>query len=85
MDLVTIVDYTASKEDWGQLIDIGDLAHKAYPDILYGRYVEGLGYEGLGRPSRAIKAFNAAYSLEPAVGITKDDVLDKIELLQEKK
>jgi hypothetical protein len=84
IDLVTIADYVASKEDWDQLIEIGLLAHKEYPDILYGHYIEGLGYEGLGRPSRAIKAFNAAYSLEPAVGITKDDVLDKVELLQEK-
>ncbi|WP_124979293.1 alpha/beta hydrolase [Nonlabens xiamenensis] len=84
VDLVTIADYVAAKEDWEQLIDIGDMAHKEYPDLLYGRYVEGLGYEGLGRNSRAVKAFNAAYALEPAVGITKDDVLDKVELLQEK-
>jgi hypothetical protein len=83
-DLVTIAEYVGSKEDWNQLIDIGVLAHKEYPDILYGHYLEGLGYEGLGRTYRAIKAFNAAYSLDPAVGITKDDVLDKVELLQEK-
>ncbi|AGC76345.1 hypothetical protein LX97_01011 [Nonlabens dokdonensis] len=82
VDLVTIAEYVESKKDWDQLIDIGVLAHKEYPDLLYGRYVEGLGYEGIGRYSRAIKAFNAAYGLQPAVGITKDDVLDKVELLQ---
>jgi hypothetical protein len=82
VDLVTISNYVASKKDWDQLIDIGVLADKEYPDLLYGRFIEGLGYEGLGRPSRAIKAFNIAYGLEPAVGINKDDVLDKIELLQ---
>ncbi len=82
VDLVTIADYVESKKDWDQLIDIGVLANKEYPDLLYGRYVEGLGYEGIGRNSRAIKAFNAAYGLQPAVGITKDDVLDKVELLQ---
>ncbi|PPK96481.1 MULTISPECIES: alpha/beta hydrolase [Nonlabens] len=82
VDLVTIADYVESKQDWDQLIDIGVLANEVYPDILYGRYIEGLGYEGIGRPSRAIKAFNAAYGLEPAVGISKEDVLDKVELLQ---
>ena len=82
VDLVTIADYVESKKDWDQLIDIGVLANEVYPDILYGRYIEGLGYEGIGRPSRAIKAFNAAYGLEPAVGISKEDVLDKVELLQ---
>ncbi|WP_292891319.1 alpha/beta hydrolase-fold protein [Nonlabens sp.] len=82
VDLVTISDYVASKKDWEQLIDIGILADKEYPDLLYGHFIEGLGYEGLGRPSRAIKALNIAYGLEPAVGINKDDVLDKIELLQ---
>ncbi|QJP33972.1 esterase family protein [Nonlabens sp. Ci31] len=82
VDLVTISNYVASKKDWDQLIDIGVLADKEYPDLLYGSFIEGLGYEGLGRPSRAIKAFNIAYGLEPAAGINKDDVLDKIELLQ---
>lgn len=82
VDLVTVAEYVESKKDWDQLIDIGVLANKEYPDLLYGRYVEGLGYEGIGRNSRAIKSFNAAYGLQPAVGITKDDVLDKVELLQ---
>lgn len=82
VDLVTIAEYVESKEDWDQLIDIGVLAHKEYPDILYGSYIEGLGYEGIGRYSRAIKSFNTAYALQPAVGIDKDDVLDKVEMLQ---
>lgn len=82
VDLVTIAEYVESKKDWDQLIDIGVLAHKEYPDLLYGSYIEGLAYEGIGRYSRAIKSFNTAYSLKPAVGIDQDDVLDKVEMLQ---
>ncbi len=84
IDLVTIADFAFAREDWDQLIDIGSLAEKEHPNLLYGHYLQGLGYEGMGRLSRAIKELNAAYSLDPAAGITKEMILDKVEYLQSK-
>jgi len=84
VDIVTVAEHLIDNEKYDELIDVAGLAMKEYPDKLYGRFIEGLGYEGIGRTSRAIKSYNAAYALEPAVGITKDDVLDKVEILQGK-
>lgn len=84
IDLVTIAEFAIAREDWDQLIDIGRLAEKEHKNLLYGHYLQGLGYEGMGRFSRAIKELNAAYSLNPAAGITKEMILDKVEYLQSK-
>lgn len=85
VDIVTVAEYLIDNKKYEELIQVADLAMKEYPDKLYGRFIEGIGYEGIGRPDRAVKSYNAAYTLEPSVGITKDDVLDKVEMLQEKK
>ncbi len=85
VDIVTVAEHLIDNKKYEELIDVADLAMKEYPDKLYGRFIEGIGYEGIGRTDRAIKSYNAAYALEPSVGITKDDVLDKVEMLQEKK
>lgn len=83
-DVVTVSEHYIDNKDYDSLLDVADIAIKEFPDLLYGRFIEGLAYEGLDRIPRAIKSYNAAYTLEPAVGLTKDDVLDKIEMLQAK-
>lgn len=85
VDIVNVAEFLINNKEWDQLLDVSAYAYKQYPDLLYGRFIEGIAYEGLERPDRALKAYNAAYALNPAVGIQKDDVLDKIELLQVKK
>jgi hypothetical protein len=85
IDVATISKYLKSKEEWDQLIQLGEITSKEFPDLLYGSYLEGQGYEGIGRGPRALKAYNTAYTLEPAAGITKTDVLDRIEMLQSEK
>lgn len=82
VDISTIADYLKTREDWDQIIRLGELAHKEFPELLYGSYLEGQGYEGIGREPRALKAYNTAYGLEPAAGITQEDILDRIEMLQ---
>jgi len=82
IDIATIASFLEKREDWDEMIALGELTGKEYPDLMYGPYLEGLGYEGIGRGPRAIKSFNIAYTLEPAAGITQTDVLDKIEFLQ---
>ena len=85
VDLVAISEYLIKNKQWESLLDISEFTYKTYPDILYGRFLEGMAYEGLDRPDRALKSYNTAYVLSPAVGINKDNVLDKIEYLQNKK
>lgn len=85
VDIVTVAEYLIDNKKYDELIDVAGLASREYPEKLYGPFIEGIGYEGIGRPARALRAYNAAYALDPAVGITKDDVLDKVEMLQEKK
>lgn len=84
VDIVTIAEFYIDNKDYDGLLEVADVAMIEYPDLLYGRFIEGLGYEGIGRIPRAIKSYNAAFELQPAVGLTKDDVLDKVERLQEK-
>ncbi|MDP5076828.1 MAG: esterase family protein [Nonlabens sp.] len=84
VDLVSISEYLIKNKQWEPLLDMSEFTYKTYPDILYGRFLEGMAYEGLDRPDRALKSYNAAYVLSPAVGINKDNVLDKIEYLQNK-
>jgi len=85
IDIVTVAEHLIDNKKYDELIDVAGLAARAYPEKLYGAFIEGIGYEGIGRPSRALRAYNAAYALEPAAGITTDDVLDKVEMLQDKK
>lgn len=83
VDIVTVANYLIQRKDYDSLIDLAQIAIDEYPELLYGKFIEGVGYEGIGRIPRAIKSYNDAYALAPAVGITKEDILDKVELLQE--
>jgi hypothetical protein len=85
VDFVNIAEYLITNKQWEPLLDISEFTYKTYPDILYGRFIEGIAYEGIGRPERALKSYNTAYVLEEAIGISKDNVLDKIEYLQSEK
>lgn len=85
VDIVSIAEYLIEKKQWDALMDVSQFSHKNYPTLLYGKFIEGMAYEGMGRPDRAIKSYNAAYVLDNAVGIDKNMVLDKIEYLQSKK
>ena len=82
IDIATIASFLKNREDWDEMINLGSLTSKEYPELAYGPYLEALGYEGIGRVPRAIDLLNEAYTLEPAAGITQTDVLDKLELLK---
>ncbi len=82
VDIATIASFLKNREDWDEMINLGSLTSKEYPELAYGPYLEALGYEGIGRVPRAIDLLNEAYTLEPAAGISQTDVLDKLELLK---
>ncbi|MGB3591140.1 MAG: esterase [Nonlabens sp.] len=82
VDVVKLADVLIEREDWDQLIKLGDFAHREFETLLYGEFIQGFGYERIGRVSRAIKSYEKAYILEPTAGISADDVLDRIEALK---
>ena len=71
------------KEKWDALKDLSKIAERNHPEKILGNYYRALHYEKIGKPKKAIKYYNAAYSFEPVEDITKDKVLDKAEELKE--
>ncbi|KJD31315.1 esterase [Tamlana nanhaiensis] len=67
-------------EDYDRL---SKLAKKDYPESLLGGYYEGRFLEETGKPKKAMKAYQAAFDLEEIAGITKDDVLQRVETIKE--
>jgi predicted alpha/beta superfamily hydrolase len=85
VDIDKMAQLLIEREDWDALIDLGQFADRELPEICYGEYLQGVGYEMLGRNYRAIKSYEKAYALKPAAGITTDMLLDRIAILKEKK
>ncbi len=83
VDIVKLANLLIEREDWDSLINLGELTSKEHPEKLYGDFLQGLGYEGIGRVQRAIKSYEKAYTLQPAAGVNLEIVLDRIALLKE--
>lgn len=54
---------------------LGKLARNQYPETLLGHYYLGRFYENTGKPKKAMKTYQSAYTLDDIGGITKDQVL----------
>ena len=63
--------------------DLGKIARKQYPETLLGGYYLGRFYEETGEPKKAMRTYQSAYTLKEIAGITKDDVLEKADLIKE--
>jgi predicted alpha/beta superfamily hydrolase len=63
--------------------ELGKMARKAYPDTLLGGYYLGRFYEETGDPKRAMRTFQSAFTLDEIAGITKDEVLQRAELIKQ--
>ncbi len=61
---------------------LGKLARKEHPDTLLGHYYLGRFYEETGKPKKAMKTYQSAYTLEEIGGITKDHVLELSEQIK---
>lgn len=62
--------------------ELGKMARKAYPDTLLGGYYMGRFYEETGEPKKAMRTYQSAYTLEEIAGITKDEVLERADLIK---
>jgi predicted alpha/beta superfamily hydrolase len=63
--------------------ELGKMARKAYPETLLGGYYLGRFYEEMGEPKKAMRTYQSAYMLDEIAGITKDEVLERAELIKE--
>ncbi|MEL0455513.1 alpha/beta hydrolase-fold protein [Flavobacteriaceae bacterium SZ-1-7] len=63
--------------------ELGKMARKEYPETLLGGYYLGRFYEETGEPKKAMRTYQSAYTLEEIAGITKDEVLERAELIKQ--
>ena len=71
------------KEKWDALKDLSKIAEKNHPYKILGNYYRALHFEKIGKPKRAIKYYEAAYSYEEVEKITKELVVEKAKELKE--
>ncbi|WP_159018917.1 alpha/beta hydrolase [Algibacter sp. L3A6] len=62
---------------------LGKLARKAYPETLLGTYYMARFYEETGEPKKAMRTYQSAYTLKEIAGLTKDEMLEKANLIKE--
>lgn len=63
--------------------ELGKIARKQYPETLLGTYYIARFYEETGEPKKAMRTYQSAYTLKEIAGITKDEVLEKADLIKE--
>jgi hypothetical protein len=63
--------------------ELGKMAKKEYPDTLLGDFYLGRFYEETGDPKRAMRTYQSAFNLDEIAGITKDDMLNRAELIKQ--
>jgi len=63
--------------------ELGKMARKQYPETLLGTYYLGRFYEETGEPKKAMRTYQSAYTLKEIAGITKDEVLEKADLIKQ--
>jgi hypothetical protein len=62
--------------------ELGKMARKQYPETLLGTYYLGRFYEETGEPKKAMRTYQSAYTLKEIAGITKEEVLEKADLIK---
>ncbi len=82
-DFIAISTAIEKKEKWEELEPLGKLAIKEHPDSMLGYYYLGLGYEQLGEPKKAMRAYENGFQLSEVAFLTKDYMLDKVQKIKD--
>jgi len=82
-DIMKVSKFITEKERWESYEDLAKIAKRHYPETLLTDYFVGRYYQEIGKPKRAIKAYQAGYAYEEAGGITKDMMLDEAARLKD--
>ena len=82
-DIMAIYAGALKKEDYESLSKLASIAKKRFPNAMLGFYIEGEYFEFIGKPKKALKAFEKSFILEEIDFLTKDMAYEKIEALKE--
>ncbi|WP_086475776.1 alpha/beta hydrolase [Arenibacter amylolyticus] len=81
-DIMAIYAATRKKEDFESLKPLSDLCKREYPNTMLGFYFEGEYLEQMGKPKKALRTFEKAFSMAEIDFLTKDMALEKIQALK---
>ena len=76
-DFLAVSTAMEKNEEWEELEKLGNLAIKEYPESMLGYYYQGIAYEQLGEPKKALRAYESGFLLKEEAFLTKDYMLDK--------
>ena len=85
---IRINDFNAAEaalkknEDWEAFELLGKLAKDEYPETMLGIYYTAVFYENTGKPKKAMRAYQTAYTLEEIGNLTKDDMLHYADMIK---
>ena len=80
-DFRAVEKYIEESENYKFYKDLSNLAIDKYPKTILGSYYMGLYHERTGDIRKAMHIYRSAYILEDVEGITKDELLDKADLI----
>ena len=79
---ITAIYAASKKKDFESLKPLSDLCKKEFPDTMLGFFFEGEYYEQLGKPKKAVRAFEKAFGMDEIDFLTKDMAIEKIYALK---
>ena len=80
-DIRAIEKYIEESEQFKYYKDLSKLAIDKYPKTILGSYYMGLYYERTGDAIKAMHIYRSAYTLEDVEGITKDELLERADII----
>ena len=82
-DFRAVEKYIEESEQYKYFKDLSKLAIDKYPKTILGSYFMGLYHERNGDIRKAMHIYRSAYTLEDVEGITKDELLEKADLINQ--
>ncbi len=85
---VRVNDFNAAEaalkkeQDWEAFKLLSKLADEQYPQSMLSKYYIGIHYENIGEPKKALKAYQAAFAKEEIGRLTKDDMLNYVDVIK---
>lgn len=82
-DMMNVYEFIKDEESWDNLKSLGKLAKDQHPETLLSDFFSGKYFQKIGKPKKAIKAYESGYGYEEVGGIKKEMLLDEIDFLKE--
>ena len=82
-DFRAIEKFIEKSENFNYYKDLSKLADNNHPNTILASYYMGLFYENNGDMKKAVNVYRSAYTLLDIDGITKDELLDRADLISD--